>query len=487
MTEEQNSTGSQLNQKKGHPINSASFILFTVVILMVTAAALQPLLPNDFFPYVRIGEEIVQKGAIPTTEFMTYTQFGKPVEYQYWLPSLVLMWFFKTGGVTLTSIMVIICTAAFYILLWFTLRKLGITPLLSGLLLFILGLYAASDFLPRPQLFAFPLFALSLFLIVKWQNYEDRFLWLLPIVTVFWVNLHGSFILQFFLLIPALLFGSGNRKKLLLIAFVTLFATIINAYGFGVWQSIFNVVGNESNRLFSIEFQKTINEGWQANILFATFLIIPVLTAWLKPKIQPVYWIWFVGFGWMAFSGSRYGTWYLAIVALLVGSLLTPHIKTITNSQKYFQNSKMNFFFGIFMLLIPIACLPGVRGLWWQDAPPVYSKSTPVEAVKWLKNNPQLAGEIWGNFDSCTYMTYALPQRKLFMTNRMDDFPVEQYEDYLSIFHGRYDWQNVLDEYSINLVLFDFEEQSVFMRAITESSAWDQIYIDDSFVIFKRT
>ena len=36
-----------------------------------------------------------------------------------------------------------------------------------------------------------------------------------------WVNLHGSFILVFFLAIPALLFGRGQRKALFLALLAT--------------------------------------------------------------------------------------------------------------------------------------------------------------------------------------------------------------------------------------------------------------------------
>jgi len=467
--------------------NTGLFLMFVTVMLMVTIAALMPLPPNDFFPYVRIGEEIAATGSIPTTEFMTYTQFGKPVEYAYWLPSLIFMWIFNLGGVTLTTIVVMLCIAAYFVLLWFCLQELEISPVLAVGLIFIFGLTGGSYYIARPQIFAFPLFGLTLLILIKWLKSGDRLLWLLPLVTVFWVNVHGSFIIQFFLLIPALIFGSGNRKKLLIVTLVALAATLINYYGFGIWKSIFSVVGNESNRLYSLEFQKPINEGWQANIQFATYLVIPVLTALLKPRIKLVYWIWFLGFGWMAFTGIRYGIWYLSIITILIGCTLDPFTRAhVFKERRYFQNQKLNLIIGILLILIPVVTLPGIRGLWWKVGRPVYSKSPPIEAVEWLQKNPQLPGEIWSDFDSSTYLTYALPERKLFMTNRMDDFPVEQYEEYLSIFHGRYNWESILDKYNINLLLFNFSEQPIFMDAITASPLWKEIYRDERFVIYEH-
>jgi len=80
------------------------------------------------FPYVRIGQEIIKTGAIPTTEFMTYTQFGKPVDYLYWLPSIIFMGVFKLGGFTLTAIVRMLCVASFYTFLWLCLRELNPAP-----------------------------------------------------------------------------------------------------------------------------------------------------------------------------------------------------------------------------------------------------------------------------------------------------------------------------------------------------------------------
>ena len=455
------------------------------VMLLVLVAAIQPLQPNDFFPYLRIGEEIVKTRSIPTTEFMTYTQFGKAVKYPYWLQSILLLGIYKLGGVTLTAIMVMLCVAAYYVLLWFCLRELEISPVLSLACMFVFGLTGGSYYIARPQIFSFPLFGLTLLLLVRWLKGDNRLLWLLPLITVFWVNFHGSFIIQFFLLIPALIFGTGNRKKLLIATVIALLATLVNAYGIGIWRSVFSVVGNEANQIYSLEFQKPTNEGWQANILFGSFLVIPVLTALLKPKIKLIFWIWFLGLGWMALSGIRYGIWYLGLVTILMCCLLNPFITSLLR-RELFQNPKMNQLISIFVLLIPIAFLPGVRELWWKKGPPAYAETTPIKAVEWLNQNPQLPGEIWCDFTSCTYMTYAIPERKLFMTNRMDDFPVEQYKDYLRVFYGFNNWQRVLDNYNINLVIFDYVEQTQFDETVSNSPDWDEVYKDERFKLLVR-
>jgi len=69
------------------------------------------------------------------------------------------------------------------------------------------------------------------------------------------------------------------------------------------------------------------------------------------------------------------------------------------------------------------------------------------------------------------------------MTNRMDDFPVEQYQDYLKVTNGFHNWQQVLDKYNIHLVLFDYVELTQLDDTISGSAKWDEVYRDGRFKI----
>ena len=474
---------SEFSEKRGN----ASFLIFALVLmLMLTISVLLPLFPNDFWPYVRIGEQIVTTGEIPTTEFMTYTQYGQPAVYLYWLPSLIFLGVHNVGGVTLVSILSALCVGIFYTELWFCLRELRIGALTSGLVLVITGLVGVNYWATRPQLLTYPLFGLALLALLRWQKRDDRLIWWLPLLSLLWANLHGSFIIMFFLLAPALLFGSGNRKKLLLITGLSLAATCVNRYGLQIWTSMFSMVNSESIRSFSVEWKYPTNEGWQANLFFASILLIPVLTAFLRPKIPLLYWIWFLGFGWMSFSAVRYGVWFLPVEALLLGMILSPFFACHLEGRDHFQNKTFNRVLGVLLLFFPVALLPGLRGSWWVQAPPVFSETTPVEAVQWLKENPQYADYLWSDFTYSTYMTYALQERRLFMTNRFEDFPPQQFDDNKQIAKADDNWQDLLDHYGVNLLMPSREYQPDLIEAAASSPVWRQVYSDDQTVIFAR-
>ena len=249
---------------------------------------------------------------------------------------------------------------------------------------------------------------------------------------------------------------------------------------------MFSMVNSQSIREFSIEWRVPVNDGWQANLFFATLLAIPVLTAFTRVKTKFLYWTCFLGFGWMALTSSRYGVWFLPIEALLLGCILAPFFARHLEGRAVFQNRKINFLLGAILLLSPLALLPDLRASWWQQAPPVNSETTPVEATAWLKTHPQYAGNLWSDFTFSTYLTYALPERKVFMTNRFEDFPPSQFIDNKHIAEADADWQDLLDRYGINLLMPSQEMQPELIAAASNSPDWQEVYRDDRAVLFVR-
>ncbi len=455
-------------------------------MLLLSIVVLLPLYPNDFWPFLRIGQEIIKIDGIPSSEFMTFTQFNQPAIYLYWLPSLFFYGVYKLGGVTLISLVSFICISCFYLELWLCMREFKTGTLTSSFILLITGLIGINNLMIRPQLLSYPLFGLTLLTIIRWQKGNNKLLWFVPFMALLWANFHGSFILLFFILIPAILFGTGNRKYLLIASGIAFLFTFFNPYGPELWVKMFLMVNKESITLYSAEWQPLLNKGWQANIFFITLLTIPILVALFKPKIHMLYWIWFVGFGWMALSAVRYIFWFLAIEVIFLAMLLSPFFNRYLERFNILKNRTANLMIGIILLCFPLALLPGIRNRWWQQAPPIYNYLTPIDAAKWIKQHPQLPGEMWSDFSYSTYLTYALPERKVFMTNRFEDFPVEQIIDERHISQAYDDWEFLMKKYSINMIVASITTQPDLITAASSSSDWDEVYRDTQTVLFVR-
>lgn len=465
----------------------AGFLLLSLVLASIfIIVVLVPLEPSDYWTYLRIGDQIVRTHAIPTTEFMTYTSGGEPATFSYWLASLLMLGIYKAGGLTLTAVVMGLCVVGLYVYIWFCLRELNLGPVSSSLVLLITALMGSNNWSTRPQIFALPLFGLTLLILLRWQNKRNRLLWLLPLVSLLWVNLHGSFILLFVLLFNALIFGSGSRKFLSIVILLSLAVTLINPYGFLLWANTAGMIGNDLIKTYSSEWQPPMNQGWQLNLLFGSLLVIALLAAFSKVKVKLLWWVLFLGFGWMALSSIRYVLWFSLIEALLLTQLVAPWLQRYLDNRPVFPRRSFNLTLGLLVLVFSLAFLPGIRQQWWVQAPAPLTDTTPVQAVEWIKLHPELPEHVWANWVASIYMSYALPERPVWITNRIEDFDEQIFLDNKSLMRASYDWQSILDGYGVNVLLLDQANEKPLITAVSSSTNWIEIYRDERELIFVK-
>ena len=298
-----------------------------------------------------------------------------------------------------------------------------------------------------------------------------------------WVNLHGSFVLLILLAGAALVFGRGDRRSLGLAFAGVLLATLLNPRGFGTWTYVYTSLTVPSSQLFSSEWLPPVNIGWQMNIFFLWLLGFPLLAALSPRKLNLLEWVWFLGFGFLALWGERYGIWFVFILVVLTAVMLADWEK------KYFGRSRLNlpaFNIGLSLLfvLLPLAFLPGLREKWWKQAP-ADTESTPVAATTWLAARPDLPGPLWSEIGFSSYLEFALPQRPTWIDTRFEVFPVEQWQAYKDITDAGYDWESRLDATGVNLLMVSPQNQPALLAALKITPAWCEIYHDDVAEIYQ--
>lgn len=472
-----------------HPSSRFSSIdllwLSLVLLILLGLALLLPLSPQDYWWYLRLGRDIAQTGSVPAVDTYSYTQAGAPFFYQSWLAALVFWKAFEAGGFFLTFFLRAVIIAVTYTLLWLLARDAGAGPRLASLLTLLAALAGSSNWSFRPQLFTYPLFVLALYILFRWAQGKNKGLWLLPILSILWVNLHGSFPLLFMLAFLALAFGRGDRKRLALILGLSIPALLINPHGINVLDYVWNMLSAQSNR-YSIEWSPMVNRGWQANLFFAWLLFFVPLAALSPRKLSRLDWILFLLFGWLALSGVRYVIWFLFILVAASAALLAEwdarHLESPPQKEKPFINTAAA---GL-LLLLPFALLPGFRDSWWPDAPRAYDGANPVEATEWLAAHPELEGPLFSDFSHSSYLIFALPSRPVWIDPRFELYPPEQWERYAAIAYASPQWQELLDGEGINLVMLSSGGEPVLIAAMRDSSQWCEEYHDEDAVIFRR-
>jgi hypothetical protein len=463
--------------------DTAALLWLGLVLSIVLAIAfLLPVTPQDYWWYLRIGRDTLTFGGLPQVDTMSYSQAGSPVVNFSW-GSAVLFWLiYKLGGLTLTVLLRGLLVALACALAWLTARRLGAGRIGAALVLLLAILASSNNWSMRPQLFAYPLFTLALYLLYRWQGGDRKAAWWLPLIGLLWVNLHGSFMMLILLIGAALLFGRGDKRLLTLAAVGVLLATFLNPRGLGSWTYVYSSLTVASSQQFSGEWQPPVNLGWQMNIFFLWLLAFPPLAAFSPRKLDALEWSWFLGFGLLALRGERYGIWFVMILAVLTSLLLAGWEKEHIGDPKN-GSPLLNLVLCLIFLLLPLALLPGLRQTWWRQAPAA-TENTPVAATTWLAAHPALPGPMWSEIGFSSYLEFALPERPVWIDTRFELFPVEQWQQYKDITNATREWSSLLQGTGANLLMVSISEQPALVKALNDQVSWCELYRDQVAAIY---
>lgn len=475
-----------MNLKDVSPRPDTAALLWLALVLSAALAVafLLPVTPQDYWWYLRVGRDTLAAGALPTTDALSSSQAGAPVVYHSWGAALIFWLVYRLGGLTLTVLGRGLLVALAGGLLWLAARRLGAGRLGAALTLLLAVLASSNNWSLRPQLFAYPLFAAALFVLYRWQAGERKAVWWLPLLSLAWVNLHGSFVILVLLAGAALVFGRGDRRALGLAFAGLLLATLLNPRGFGAWGYVFDSLTVPSSQVYSAEWRPPVNTGWQMNLFFLWLLAFPLLAAASSRKLTRLEWAWFLGFGFLALWGLRYVVWFVFVLMLLTAALLADWERKFLGDPKP-GSPALNRTLGLLLVLLPLALLPGLRDTWWADAPPA-TENTPVAAAEWLAARPDLPGPLWSEIGFSSYLEFALPERPPWMDPRFEVFPVEQWQAYQRISLASHDWQTLLDATGASLLMVSPQTQPDLLPALVASPAWCERYRDEVAVIYQR-
>jgi hypothetical protein len=112
-------------------------------------------------------------------------------------------------------------------------------------------------------------------------------------------------------------------------------------------------------------------------------------------------------------------------------------------------------------------------------------KEKPVAAVEFLKKEG-LKGNMFNNDEFGDYIIYsAFPQYKVFIDDRIGTpYDVGRVKEYLRVRHLEAGWEEIIEKYSINWIIFN--TSSMLSRHLAEKKEWKLIYFDKVASIFVR-
>ncbi|MBI3737942.1 MAG: hypothetical protein HY258_02730 [Chloroflexi bacterium] len=457
------------------------------LVPLILIALLLPLTPHDYWWYLRLGEDVLRLGRIPSVEMYSFTQLGESVVNQPWLSAVIFWVVYNDGGLNLTFLLRAICIAAAYGLLWNWMRQMGVSAKLASILIIIAGLAGSNNWSFRPQLFAYPLFALTVLILWQWQKGGTKFMWLLPVIAVLWANLHESFLMMFILEGAALIFGQGDRKKLIIFGGLSLVATLITPYDVGLWVSLFQSFTVYQHGGITTEWYPPANSGWQMNIFYAGVLAFFPLASLSSKRLTLLEWVWLLGLLWMAFSGLRYVIFGIFMLTAFSAYLLADWSAAWLDRPARVNHPALNYVFSGVLLLLSMTALPQVRSFLGVKSAPIVSVDTPVAATNWLSNHPDLPGPLWSDITFSSYLIFALPSRSVWIDTRYEmAYTATEIQRYLAVANAEPGWEGILNRSGINLLMISVNGEPFLLQALGDSNEWCKQYQDPIAAIYAR-
>ena len=478
-----------------------------------------PLPLLDFWWHLKTGQVIATTGSIPRVDLFSFTAAGKPFIFQNWLAELLYYIVYGAGGFPLLVFFnALMATAAFLFVYHLCLEatdKVRIAAFVAFLA--AIGNYSSI----RPQTFSFFMFAAYSWVLSGYRFRRRDALWTLPVLMVFWVNLHGAFVLGLGLVAIYIATESCRRlidpqrrdaltpaelRKLIVVLLLCGLVTLMNPETYKVYHYVYTVVTDPASQEFVTEWQPPqVNQVLGILLFYGPFFLGLLSFAYsrIKPDLTEI--VLFFGFAVFAMMSTRNAAWfgtvafpilarYLPIIDLQ--PLIT--LRRFRATDWFFRlseeslserpvYSRINVVIAVFAVGVLIAQSPWIRPTLYKV--PLWDKQTPVGAAAYIHQRG-LAGNIFHAQMFGDYLIWRLwPQQRSFIDGRVHLFGLDFVKQYQLLLYGCR-WEDLLSRWNIQYLLLhnrtDDEEARKLIESARTSGLWKQVYEDDVTVLFEK-
>lgn len=412
-----------------------------LVIAFIVLLTFVPLATNDFWLQAKIGEMIVENGAIPRTVLFPFSWVqANTFNAHEWLPSVVfheLDHAFGHEHLLFAQGMAGLILFGLSLLLAVRLSR----SLANGLLLAAAAMVVANyRFHFRPELFALVFFLLLLLVLTSYRARSDwrTLAWAAPIA-VLWANCHGSFLVGPVL---ASIFACGEaaesyrrgagqppRERVAraarmgmpyaATAAVMAVCSLANPLGFELLRFALTLSASEVTRAFIEEWRPTLSAGFMSRWPFKLFIGAVVATIGVlivhRRRATITDLLLFGAFGLLAFQRTRFIVFF-GYVALVVCARLIAQAPR----RKLLERATLVAASGLAGIGIALAVQFGNV---WGAFPYMAPSSNFTEPMIDRLSRPSMRGNVFNSYElgaELIYRTY--PRLRPSMDSRIDSY-----------------------------------------------------------------
>jgi hypothetical protein len=457
------------------------------------------------------GQLFVQQLSIPTDNLYSYTYPDYPFVNHHW-GSGVIFYLVEalTGFPGLTVFFIVLSLLT--LLLFFDLAvRYGSFALAAPLALLVIPVLITRHEV-RPEVFSYFLSGLFLQVLLRYKygNLSSRWLFCLPLLQIFWVNLHIYFFIGFFLVGAFVLesligwvFQKDREelvrvKSLALTLFLTVLAACLNPSGVtGAVYPFLILKGYEVPVIENYPVHAVLREGIPF-LPFPYFVIVLGLLcfSWLYAAVKApkslsvanfLLSLFFSLFAWWAIRNFAFFAYFvLPLTAMNLKNLFGNEDRASSSLSTLRVSAALVGIAIVLILINPVYLLSsgrGPRGVGLEEG-------NTAAAEFFVKE--KLQGPIYNNYDVGAYLIYFLyPSHRVFIDNRPEAYPTSFFTDiYLPLHLDGKKWQSVSGQYGFNVLFFNHRDRSSwgeqFMIQRLLDPAWAPVYFDKTVLILLR-
>lgn len=456
---------------------------------------------QDLGRHILTGNIILENNVIPSINLFSYTHPSFPFINHHYLPEIifaVIYNYFSYNGLMILSLLLVFTASLF---VFKTSQKNAHTlAVIFSCVLFLRILFERTDI--RPELFSF--LYLSIFVFILFKNYAKKtnFLFVLPLISLLWVNSHiyfpiGIGILGLFF-IDNLIKTKGdisNKKNvsLFLTLILCLLATLLNPhflqgafYPFRVFSNYGYTIEENQTPFFlaSLGFYKS---SFTYLLLTLASLIICMIISFKKIRLIDIFLI--ISFTIISFAAVRnFPLFVFAILPTFSYLLTQTTIKIISLFPQLYLKKLPLYSLRLFILFILLLQIFHVSSLKTLEAKPD-TGATP--GVNFFIQN-KLEGPLFNNFDIGSYLIFRLyPKERVFIDGRPEAYPAKFIqEEYIPLQEDPELFKIYDKKYAFNTIFFSHTDMTPwaqkFLQDIIQNPSWKTVYLDPYVIILVK-
>lgn len=491
--------------------SSGATVVFVAVIGVVfLLMANRPLWHSDLWDHLNYGQHVLDHRAVSPTEPLLRLARGMPMVNIPWLAQVGMSVLHNRVGLSaLQFVYGLLIAASLGIVAWRGTVRGG--SVWAGLLAcFILFALNYQQFLIiRPQLLGvvFQCATAAWLLSDRRRGAAD---WIgMPVLFAVWANCHGSFAVGLLTIAVAMVgefcdVWQRSRSlrtavvhprvwSLLLTLQLCAAAVLLNPSGLAIYPEVLQVGANpnvDSMFEWNALSLRMIQGQWAAGMILVLLVALKLTPRRVRfAELLPL-----MVTGLLALWSARMINWWAPWMAIVTGTHLTAVLRAWRQQPRRTTAASRSGLWtvvclGLCWILFALTNL-GVQVVHGRMADParLVSRQTPVQMVAFLNSQSEFPkGLAFVPAEWAGYVMNAGPQSLSPMVNlHVHVIPVEIWDDYLRLLQGPSDWESVLDQYGVNLVIVDRNQQPRLWRRLAESEDWKSLYQDSQAGVFRR-